>query len=295
MQPTRFSQSKIRALIAEGEYALAKGPHPERARFDSEMLLLHLFRRADPERNRAWLLAHWNNPTTHVAEHRSLIQRRAAGEPVQYIVGETEFYGLPFRVTRDVLIPRPETEHLVEKAIQLAQQFERPRIVDVGTGSGAIAVALAHNLPQAEIAAIDISPRAIDIAQENASRNGVANRIRCLYGDLLAPVASEQFDIVVSNPPYVPETDRASLSIEVRDHEPATALFSGDDGLDLIRKLIPQAFAVLAPGGALLMEFGYGQWPAINSMLEDSGFQQIDFIPDLQSIPRIAVGKRPLN
>jgi len=291
MQPTSLSRQKVRALIAEGEYALAEGPHPERARLDSEALLIWLFRRIDPERNRAWLIAHWNNPADHATEFRALVQRRLAGEPIQYITGETEFYGLPFRVTRDVLIPRPETEHLVEKVIELAARFSAPHIVDVGTGSGCIAVALAHKLPHAALTAIDLSAAALDIAEENAKHNEVS--IRFFEDDLLTPVAGERFEIVVSNPPYVPTTDRPTLSVEVRDYEPALALFAGDDGLEVYRRLIPQALASLVPGGFLVLEIGFGQSSAIADLLRDSGFQQVDFVPDLQSIPRVAFAQHP--
>lgn len=220
-----------------------------------------------------------------------LLERRYNGEPIQYITGETEFYGLPFRVTPDVLIPRPETEHLVEIVIELAARFKPLRIVDIGTGSGAIAVALAHHLPDAAITAIDLSADALTIAQENAKRNGVT--IRFLQGDLLAPVAHEKFDLIVSNPPYVPEPDRPTLSIEVRDHEPALALFAGPDGLDIYRRLIPQAFPCLIPNGYLALEIGYGQSSAIEALLTNSGFQQVEFLPDLQQIPRVAIAQHP--
>ncbi len=284
--------SKVRALITEAEYSLVKGPHPERARLDAEALLLHIFRENAPERNRAWLVAHWNSPTGHGAEFRALIERRLAGEPIQYIIGEAEFYGLPFRVTRDVLIPRPETEYLVEKVLELTASFTAPRIVDIGTGSGAIAVVLAHKLPGARLTATDLSAPALKIARQNAVRNGVA-RIRFLLGDLLAPVAEERFDIIVSNPPYVPTADRATLSVEVREYEPALALFAGDDGLDVYRRLIPAAFDALKPGGFVALEIGYGQSISIIELLARSGFQRVEFIPDLQGIPRVACAQRP--
>jgi len=301
MRPTLLSQQKVRALIAEGEYALAEGPFPERARLDAETLLLHIFQRNDPERNRAWLIAHWNNPTDHATEFRALIARRHLGEPIQYILGETEFYGLPFHVSPAVLIPRPETEHLVEKVIEWAgsqsARIPAPRILDIGTGSGAIAIALAHHLPQAAITAIDISAPALAIAIENANRNQVT--IRFLEGDLLTPVAAfgvqETFDIVASNPPYIPAADRATLSVEVRDHEPALALFPGpdSDGLELYRRLIPAAFRALTPGGLIALEIGFSQSPAIAALLTQSGFQKIEFLPDLQAIPRVACAIRP--
>jgi release factor glutamine methyltransferase len=277
--------------VQNGEARLRSSPHPERARRDAETLLLHLI-----QRDRAFLAA---NPLSELSaegavRYYALIERRLGGEPIQYITGETEFYGLPFHVDRNVLIPRPETEHLVEKVISLAANFEKPRIVDVGTGSGAIAIALAHKLPAAQLTAIDVSPTALTIARPNAKRNHVADRVRFLEGDLLAPVAGELFDFVVSNPPYVAENDRASLSVEVRDHEPAIALFAGS-GLEIYRRLIPAAHAVLISGGFLALEIGYGQDSAIAALLADSNFEQIEFTADLQGIPRVASGRRPLR
>jgi release factor glutamine methyltransferase len=232
-------------------------------------------------------------PDAESSRYADLLERRHRGEPIQYITGETEFYGFPFRVTPDVLIPRPETELLVEKVFDLAACFRAPRIVDVGTGSGAISATLAHKLPHASITATDLSAPALAIARQNAERNGVSQRIRFLSADLLDPLAEERFEIVVSNPPYVPTTDRPSLPVEVRDHEPALALFAGPDGLDAYRRLIPQAFACLVPGGFLTLEIGHGQSPAIRDLLASSGFHQIEFLPDLQNILRVALAQRP--
>jgi release factor glutamine methyltransferase len=277
------------SVVQDGTVRLKRGPHAEHARRDAETLLLHLM-----GKSRAWLLAHLDEevPEKQAARFSQLLDRRYHGEPIQYITGEQEFYGLPFRVMPDVLIPRPETEHLVEKAVEVAAQFEQPRIVDVGTGSGAIAVALARNLPDAQIAALDISSAALEIARENALRNAVSDRIRFAQSDLLAAVAHERFDMVVSNPPYVPTADRDSLSIEVREHEPALALFAGDDGLAVVRRMIPAAFAVLSAGGSLLTEIGYGQSQAVAALLADAGFEHIEFVPDLQGIARVACGRR---
>jgi release factor glutamine methyltransferase len=280
----------LRNVLDLGEFILKEGPHPDSARLDAELLLRHAL-----GKDRAWILAHRNRSIAHESHRRfsHLIERRKAGEPIQYITGEQEFYGLPFRVTPDVLIPRPETEHLAEKALQLASAISAPRIVDVGTGSGAIAVAVAHHLPAAQIAALDISLPALSVARENAQRNAVSERIRFLQSDLLAAVAKERFDLVVSNPPYVPAADRDSLSVEVRDHEPALALFAGDDGLDIYRRLIPDAFAVLEPGGYLLMEIGYGQSEPVAALSIQAGFDDINFVPDLQGILRVASARRP--
>ncbi len=261
---------------------LAAGPHPERARRDAETLLLHVLRRQAPDRNLAWLIAHDNSATMPKvgAEFGALVHRRRAGEPIQYITGEVEFYGLSFKVNRAVLIPRPETEHLVEKVIEIAgglemQRVAKLRIADVGTGSGAIAVALACKLPVARIDVTENSAAALKVARANAEHNGVANRVTFHEGDLLAPVAGDLFDFVVSNPPYVPEPDRDSLSVEVRDYEPALALFAGADGLDVYRRLIPAAFAALTPGGFVALEIGFGQQDLqIGALLAASRFTQ---------------------
>jgi release factor glutamine methyltransferase len=279
----------LRYFVPGGWGRLRRGPHPDRARQDAERLLLHVL-----DRNKAWLLAHADDelPEDQASEFLQLIERRFLGEPIQYITGEQEFYGLPFRVNDDVLIPRPETEHLVEKALELAGRFARPRIVDVGTGSGAIAVALAHKLPKAWITAVDISSAALDVARGNAERNGVARRIEFRESDLLAAVADERFEIVVSNPPYVPVGDGDTLAVEVREHEPAVALFGGEGGLRLYRRLIPAAFAVLEERGWLAMEIGYGQSKAIGRLMREAGFERLEFVPDLQGIARVVCGRR---
>jgi len=277
----------LRKWLAQAEAQLSAAPHADRAKRDAETLLLHLI-----GKNKEWLMAHAEDDFAGCTAIRyaSLLERRGKGEPIQYITGETEFYGLPFRVTPDVLIPRPETEHLVETVLELAAAFEHPRIIDIGTGSGAIPIAIAHNLPYSQITATDISSSALAVAEENAKRNGAA--IRFLEGDLLAPVEGETFDIIVSNPPYVPAADRDSLSVEVRDHEPSLALFAGIDGLEIYRRLIPAAFAALAPGGFIALEIGYGQQLAIDSLLIKAGFSHVQFTPDLQGIPRVAVARR---
>jgi release factor glutamine methyltransferase len=278
----------LRVILKYAEAQLVSGPHPERARRDAEILLCHAL-----GHDRAWLLAHTNNgfEVEQGEFYDALLARRTIGEPIQYIIGETEFYGLPFRVTPDVLIPRPETEHLVEKVLELAANFPAPRIVDVGTGSGCIAIALAHKLPQAYITAIDLSKPALAIARENARRNGVT--VRFLEGDLLAPVTDEKFEFIVSNPPYVAEADRESLFVEVREYEPALALFAGDDVLAVNQRLIPAAFCALTPGGFVALEIGFGQAAAISELLATSGFEQIEYVPDLQRIPRVACAQRP--
>ena len=281
---------RVADALRRGRERLKQGPHPERAALDAESLLLQVL-----DRQKAWLMAHGDErlPDEAAACFARLVERRFGGEPIQYIAGEAEFYGLPFRVGPAVLIPRPETEHLVEKVLALAARFPAPRLVDVGTGSGAIPIALARYLPEAVITSIDLSPAALQVARQNAELNEVVDRIRFLEGDLLGAVAREQFEIVVSNPPYVPLTDRASLAVEVREHEPGLALFAGDDGLAAYRRLIPEAFAALVAGGYVVLEIGYGQQAAIRTLLDAGGLVEIEFHPDLQGIARVACGKKP--
>jgi release factor glutamine methyltransferase len=295
MQAAPTHAPTIRVLLAGAERALAQGPHPYKARRDAETLLLHLLQIDSPGKNLAWLITHADEiaPADVANAIGAVVERRTAGEPIQYITGEAEFFRLPILVNRVVLIPRPETELLVEKALQLARVFPRPRVVDVGTGSGAIAVALAHALPNAGVTATEISASALAVARSNAARQGVAGSIRFLEGDLLAPVAGEQFDIIVSNPPYVPVRDRESLAVEVREFEPAQALFAGEDGLAVYRRLVPAAFGALVAGGFAVLEIGSGQRQDVAAILSDAGFTEIDFAPDLQGIPRVTSAKRP--
>ena len=279
----------LRDCLQLGEARLSTGPHPERSRLDAETLLLHLI-----GKNRAWLLTHLDDTfggCTSIG-YAQQIERRLAGEPIQYITGECEFYGLPFRVNRDVLIPRPETEHLVEKVLELAANSERLQIVDVGTGSGAIAITLAHSLPAAQLTATDLSSGALNVARENAELNGVAERVRLLEGDLLAPVVGERFDFVVSNPPYVASSDRGMLAVEVREHEPELALFAGTHGLDIYRRLTPLAYDAVVPGGFVLFEIGHGQADAIAELFSIAGFSKIQFTKDLQGIDRVISAQR---
>jgi release factor glutamine methyltransferase len=240
----------------------------------------------------AEILAYRERPLTPEQIHKfnGLIAERRKGKPIQYITGEQEFFGLPFHVTPDVLIPRPETEHLVEAAIEKLQHHPAPRIADVGTGSGAVAVALAHALPHAHIVALDISAAALQVASRNAQRNKVAERIHFAESDLLSAVADQRFDAIVSNPPYIAESERKSLPKEVREYEPAQALFAGPTGLEFYRRLVPAAQPLLEPGGWLLMEIGHDQRDAVAEMLQ--GWNSVEFIQDLQSIPRVAIARK---
>jgi len=255
---------------------------------DVELLLLDTL-----HITRAQLLAH---PTRELSSaelslYLEAIRRRSLHEPVQYITGYQEFYGLRLRVTPAVLIPRPETEHLVEAVLERLPHDKPVSIADIGTGSGAIAIALAVHLPQASITALDISADALAVARSNAETHGVADRIHFVVSDLLSALPpAERFDTIVSNPPYVSTADRATLHPEVRDHEPATALFAGECGLDVYRRLIPQAHTALRPEGLLVMEIGQGQRNDLSALLIE--WKDVAFINDLQHIPRVVLAKR---
>ncbi|HEX8091641.1 MAG TPA: peptide chain release factor N(5)-glutamine methyltransferase [Blastocatellia bacterium] len=226
------------------------------------------------------------------------VERRAAGEPLQHITGHQEFYGLDFIVTRDVLIPRPETEFLVEGVINLnrAGRTEGPPvIVDVGTGSGCIAVALAYHIPGARVIAIDISSAALDVARANAERHQVQNRIEFIEGDLLEPLGKlahatcgleAAVDFLASNPPYVEEERPEAVNPEVRDWEPALALYGGADGLDYYRRLLDEGARYVKSGGYLICEIGYAQLEAIRGMIDVTKWELVDVTRDLQDIPR---------
>ncbi|MDZ4783883.1 MAG: peptide chain release factor N(5)-glutamine methyltransferase [Planctomycetia bacterium] len=228
---------------------------------------------------------------------RELVKRRADGTPVAYLVGKREFYSLPFEVTPDVLIPRPETEHLVIEILDRAKELGAGtalEIADVGTGSGIIAVCAAKQLPQARLTAIDISPAALEVAKRNAARHKVSERLEFLVSDLFAALPAERkFQIIASNPPYVSESELAALAPDVRDHEPRGALVAGPRGTEVIERLIPQAAARLTPGGWLMMELS----PMIESAVRDlivqqGGFQTPKTIKDLAGLPRIVTARR---
>lgn len=241
----------------------------ETPRLEAEILLAHA--RNCP---RIQLYVHYNELLSDVqrATMRDLVKRRAQSEPVAYLVGHREFYGLDFRVTPDVLVPRPETETLVLELIAACKALANPRVLDLCTGSGCIAVAAAVNLLGATVTATDISPQALAIARENAERHGIAGRIQFLEGDLFAPLpAGEKFDVIASNPPYVSDAEMETLPADVRLHEPAGALRAGPQGLDVISRLIAGAGEWLAPGGLLLIEFSPEQTTAVVELLAGAG------------------------
>jgi release factor glutamine methyltransferase len=229
------------------------------------------------------------------ARYRSAIAERSQGVPAQYITGHQEFWGLDFVVTPAVLIPRPETEHVVEAVLELWRDHGetssgRPRLLDVGTGSGCIAVALAHELPQAEIHATDISAEALEIARANACRLQPRRQIHFSQADLIAPTGLKDLDLVVSNPPYVGEEEADKVQREVRKFEPHLAVFGGEQGLDIYRRLFPQARQALRSGGRIVVEIGYTQQQAIAELLQS--WVEVNFRPDLQGIPRVVTARK---
>jgi release factor glutamine methyltransferase len=287
----------IAEAIAEGARLLDRAGVAE-ARRAAGLLMEHLL-----QADRAQL--HVRSPEyiddTLLGSYMRLVERRAAGEPLQYITGRQEFYGLDFEVNSAVLIPRPETEFLVEQAIALARDWhassrEGPVIVDVGTGSGCIAVALAVSIPRAKILAIDISPSALDVARSNALRHDAASRIEFLQGDMLSPLAGRGLDravdLLASNPPYVPARNPHLLQREVRDWEPHEALFGGEEGTDFYRRLMGDGKRYVKPGGSLVCEIGYSQLEAIREMIDSSSWQLTAVTSDLQGIPRTLTMRR---
>ena len=258
------------------------------ARLDSETLLMHVL-----GRDRAYLYAHPELELScrELGAYYDLLERRANGEPLQYITGRQEFWGLDLLVSPAVLIPRPETEHSVEAALELLRDIDFPHIIDVGTGSGCIAIALASELPKARIDAVDISAEALQIARKNAQRLGFGDRIQFSQSDLLGYCVElgHTYDMVISNPPYVGESETDKLQIEVRNHEPHCALFGGQEGLDIYRRLIPQAHRVLKPDGWLVMEIGFSQEQAIHQLLSE--WRDVRSVPDLRGIPRVVIAR----
>jgi release factor glutamine methyltransferase len=229
---------------------------------------------------------------TDQAAFERLVDARAARVPLQHLTGEQAFWRHVFRVTPDVLVPRPETELVVEAALEAVRGVTAPRVVDVGTGSGCIALSLAAERSDAVVHAVDLSPPALAVARENAERLGLADRVRFHEGDLFAPVADEPpFDVIASNPPYVGADELASLAPEVRDHEPRMALTPAGDRASIYRRLAAAAADRLAPGGVLIVEIGQGMEAEVARVFTDAGLEVVRVLPDLQGIPRTVVAR----
>lgn len=252
---------------------------------DAQTLLAHAL-----GQDRTYLIIHFNLVLSDelLATYQALIARRAAGEPLQYIVGHQAFYGLEFEVTPDVLIPRPETELIVEETLRLVANLAAPVVIDVGTGSGCIAVTLARELETARVIATDISAAALEVAQRNADRHGVQARIEFIESDLLRAVTVKA-DVIVSNPPYIAAHELPSLQREVRDWEPHTALTDFADGLHFYRRLLNEVPAVLKPNGFLIIEMGYQQADRIKALIERTVWGEPKALRDLQGIERTLV------
>ena len=295
----------IRSVLKEGMARLRAANVPSHT-LAAELLLLYVL-----GRDRTWLYTHSEDPiqTAAAEQYFALIARRAAGEPTQYLTRKQEFWGLEFEVTPTVLIPRPETEHIVEVALErlgsrgitTGEPSPPLRIADVGTGSGCLAVALARELPHAEIFATDISAPALEVARRNAARHRVSNRIHFVQTNLLealqcSPITNQLspgFDVIVSNPPYVARTEAASLQREVREHEPDSALFGGATGIEIYEQLIAQAAALLAHGGILAVELGYGAADTVRKILQAQGhWANVSTTNDLAGIPRVFAAER---
>jgi release factor glutamine methyltransferase len=276
----------LHAAVAELEAA-----GTDAARISAESLIFHVL-----GCDRAYLYAHPERELTAAeqSEYDGLIARRASGYPLQYLTGHQEFWKADFLVTPAVLIPRPETEHLVEAVLDLVRKFAlgpRINLIDVGTGSGAIAITLARELPQAEVYALDISAEALEVARKNAER--LKASICFARSDVMGAITREEnFDFVVSNPPYVGLNEADKVQDVVKHYEPPMAVFAGDDGLAMIRRLIPQAREALRPGGWLLMEIGYSQSAAVAALL--AGWHNVHTIPDLAGIPRVIAARKPV-
>ncbi|MGI8885240.1 MAG: peptide chain release factor N(5)-glutamine methyltransferase [Pyrinomonadaceae bacterium] len=245
-------------------------------------------------KDKTFLIAHgdYELSVEENTKFQSFLSRRASREPFQYITGFQEFYRLDFFVTSDVLIPRPETELIVENAIGILREIEKPRFCEVGTGSGCISVSILHEAKTATAIGLDISPKALEIARRNADANDVSARFELKHSDVFDNLKiekdeeGEKFDLIVSNPPYVAFDDLADLQPEVRDHEPQIALTDGGKGLSIIEKIIADSPQFLKPNGFLLMEIGYGQAAEVSHMFRPEIWENVEFLPDLQAIQR---------
>ncbi|MCC7422192.1 MAG: peptide chain release factor N(5)-glutamine methyltransferase [Planctomycetaceae bacterium] len=297
MSQSASSETWTVQRILEWTTAHLKKHGSDTPRLDAEILLAHArhCRRLDLYTRFDDVLTEDERTTM-----RDLVQRRAKHEPVAYLVGRREFYGLPFRVTSDVLIPRPDTETLVMELLEALKPTTEPRLLDIGTGSGCIAITAAKQRPDARVTAIDRSEAALAVARDNAETLGVSDRVEFLHGDLFAPLRASgsnaaSFDAVASTPPYIREDEFDGLQPDVRLHEPRIALVAGGDGLDVARRLIAESPEFLKPGGRLMLEIAPEQAEAVRTLLETQGsFDEVRLIKDLNRDLRVASArKRP--
>jgi release factor glutamine methyltransferase len=272
----------LREAIEEGTRSLETAGIAD-ARMQSVSLLGHAL-----GRNRTFLIAHSADRLTESQIHRfrALVDRRGTGEPFQYITGHQEFFNLDFEVEPGVLIPRPETEIIVEAALEVLQDNPSPLIADIGTGSGCIVISLLHELPGARALATDLSPSALDLARRNAQRHGVLDRLELIRADIFPAQSHKELSLITSNPPYIAEADMSALQREVRDFEPPAALVSGQDGLDHIRALLREAPRHLSAGGYFIFEIGFGQRDLVAKLIDAEVWNLFQVRNDLQGIPR---------
>lgn len=277
----------LTAWLRNAQHALARAHDfsSDEARIEARALASYTL-----DQSRAWLVAHGDDPLCAEIHQQldALLARRVAGEPVAQIVGVREFYGRNFKVTPAVLIPRPETEHLLEAALACWPKGSSFRVLDIGTGSGCVAISMALERPEAEVTALDVSPDALAVAQENARTLGAV--VRFIEGDLFAPLAGQCFAGIVSNPPYIAMADPHLARGDVR-FEPALALASGVEGLDMLRRLIAAAPDHLVSGGWLMLEHGYDQGTAVRTLLTQRGFMQVETRQDLAGLGRLSLGQ----
>jgi release factor glutamine methyltransferase len=294
--PLRYSHSAMQLKQAvDAAYQLFIENDVPSPRLNAELLMMFIL-----GRERAYLFAHPERELSadDQSRYEEVIRERARGCPTQYITGHQEFWGLDLLVSPAVLIPRPETEHVVETVLELVKEYNfdgtgRLKLVDVGTGSGCIAMALASELPCTEIHACDISDEALEMARINAARLGLGGKVLYRKSDLLSVYAGEQFDFIVSNPPYVGEADADKVQKQVREFEPKIAVFSGHEGMDIYRRLIPQAHERLRPGGWFVAEIGFSEEAKVRELL--AAWENIQITADLQGIPRVVAARKPLG
>ncbi|MFZ3065812.1 MAG: peptide chain release factor N(5)-glutamine methyltransferase [Nitrospirota bacterium] len=297
-----ISEGNIWTVIKALTWAEAylKGFNIPNAKIDAEYLLSHILK---CKRQELYL-----NPDTQLINQdintfKGFIQRRSKREPLQYIIGEEEFRGLAFKVTRDVLIPRPETELLVEEAVKIIERQrakgkgQKTNVIDLCTGSGCIAVSIAKEIDNCKVYATDISEKALAVAKESAKRHSVEDRITFLQGSFLEPLKDKglesKIDIMLSNPPYVSKKDMEKLQPEIKEYEPPLALYGGEDGLDSYRTIIPEALTYLENGGYLILEIGYGQAKGVKELFAQyPAYGKIKIINDLSEIERVVKARK---
>ena len=263
-----------------------KSKNIQSARLDAEVLLSHVLRQ-----ERIYLYVHFDEPMeqNELSKFREYVKKRAQHVPIAYIIGEREFMGLPFKVTKDTLIPRPDTEILVENVLNNVDKDKEIEIVDIGTGSGAIILSLLVNLPKAQGKTVDISSKAIEVAKENAVNLQVNDRCEFFVGDLFAPLNDNKFDVIVSNPPYIPQKDIATLEDDVKEYEPVSALTDGGDGLSYYRRLLSEGKAYIKENGFIALEIGIYQSEDVKQIAMDNGWKNIKIIKDYAGIDRVVL------